>query len=135
METHFSSDGYYRCVQKQIFIFGALGYLKLGALLEGLRRLMSYKLAPYMLNTITEQVVPIHKHNTLSWIPWTLGTKTVTMKRTKKAAVKLSDHTPMTYLLCALCQSRRHGEALVGLAPPKQSSEPPQIETWNTVNQ
>jgi len=51
------------------------------------------------------------------------------MKRTKKAAVKLSDHTPMTYLLCALCQSRRHGEALVGLAPPKQSSEPPQIET------
>jgi len=26
---------------------------------------MSYKLAPYMLDTITEQVVPIHKHNTL----------------------------------------------------------------------
>jgi len=31
-------------------------------------------------------------------------------------------------------QSRLHGEALVGLAPPNQRSKP-QIETWNTINQ
>jgi len=29
----------------------------------------------------------------------------------------------------------RQGEALVGLAPPKQSTKPPQIEIWNTINQ
>jgi len=40
--------------QKRIFIFGALGYFKLGALLEGLRRLMSYKLAKHVLVTFTE---------------------------------------------------------------------------------
>jgi len=32
-------------IQRRIFIFGALGYFKLGALLEGLRRLMSYKIS------------------------------------------------------------------------------------------
>jgi len=32
---------------------------------EGLRRLMSYKLAIHVLVTFTEQVVPIHKHITL----------------------------------------------------------------------
>jgi len=36
-------------IQGRIFIFGALGYSKLGALLEGLQRLMSYKLALHML--------------------------------------------------------------------------------------
>jgi len=51
--------------KKQIFIFGALGYLKLEALLEGLRRLMSYKLALHVFVTFTEQVVPIHKHTTV----------------------------------------------------------------------
>jgi len=35
----------FNAVQRRGFIFGALGYLKLGALLEGLQRLMSYKLA------------------------------------------------------------------------------------------
>jgi len=31
------------------------------------------------------------------------GTKTVTIKLTKQAAVKLSNHTPITYILSALC--------------------------------
>jgi len=47
-----------------IFIFGALGYFKLGAPLEGLQRLMSYKSALHVLATFTEQVVPIHKYIT-----------------------------------------------------------------------
>ena len=50
--------------QRRIFIFGALRYFKLGALLEDLRRLMSYKLALHVLVTFTEQVVPIHKRIT-----------------------------------------------------------------------
>jgi len=45
-----------------IFIFGVLGYFKLGVLLEGLGQLRSYKLAPHVLVTFTEQVLPIHKH-------------------------------------------------------------------------
>jgi len=56
-------------VQRQIFIYGALGYFKLEALVEGLRRLMSYKLALLVLVTFTEQVVSIQKHITLLWIP------------------------------------------------------------------
>jgi len=52
-------------VQRQIFIYGALGYFKLEALVEGLRRLMSYKLALLVLVTFTEQVVSIQKHITL----------------------------------------------------------------------
>jgi len=36
-------------VQRRIFIFGAIGYFKLGALLEGSRGLMSYKLALHVL--------------------------------------------------------------------------------------
>jgi len=32
-------------------------------------------------------------------------------------------------------QSHRHGGALVCLAPPKQSSKPPQIEIWSTIKQ
>jgi len=63
-----------------MFIFGALGYFKLGALLEG----MSYKLALHVLVTFTEQVVPIHKHITLFSIPSISGTKTVTMTLTKR---------------------------------------------------
>jgi len=51
--------------QRRIFIFGALGYFKLRALLEGLRPLMSYKLAQCVLAAFTEQVVPIPKHITL----------------------------------------------------------------------
>jgi len=43
-------------------MFGVLGYFKFGALLEGLRRLMSYKSALHVLVRSTEQVVPIHKH-------------------------------------------------------------------------
>ena len=179
-----------------IFIFGALGFFKLGALLEGWRQMMPYELAPHVsveqigdfcnpnpvqnfhwvfwsdpnpvdlskyfiqsglnpkkplafycsdqcsldihiwsgwvffeiqsnpdpvlncrnrldgdpqtkscstllhvLVTFTEQVVPIQRHITSSWIPSISGTKTATMKPTKKAAVKLSDHNPITYLL------------------------------------
>jgi len=41
-------------MQKRIFIFGTLGYFKLGALLEGLRLLMWYKLALQVLVTFTE---------------------------------------------------------------------------------
>jgi len=89
--------------QGRIFIFGSLGYFQLGALLEGSRRSMSYKLALEVLATFTEQVVPIHKHIILFWIPSISGTKTVIMKLTKKPAVKLSDNTPITYLLSSLC--------------------------------
>ena len=46
--------------QRRIFIFGALGYFELGALLEGLRPLMSYKLAQQVFAIFTEHVVPIH---------------------------------------------------------------------------
>jgi len=70
--------------QRRIFIFGALGYFKLVSLLEGLRRLMSYKLALCVVVTFIEQVVPIHKHITLFWIPSISGTKTVTVTRTKR---------------------------------------------------
>ena len=85
--------------QRRIFIFGAPGCFKLGAFLESSRRLMSYKLALHLLTIFTEQAVSIHKHITLFWIPSISGTKTVTMKLTKKAAVKLSDRSPITYLL------------------------------------
>jgi len=54
-----------KSTQRRIFIFGALGYFKLGALLEGSRRLMSYKLALPVLVTFTEQVVPLYKPITL----------------------------------------------------------------------
>jgi len=79
-----------RYTRRRIFIFGALGYFKLGAPLEGLRRLMPYKLALHVLVTFTEQVVPIHKHITSCWIPSISGTKIVIMKLTKKPAAKLS---------------------------------------------
>jgi len=54
-----------RHTQRRIFIFGALGYFKLGALLEGSRRLMSYNLAIHVLAIFTEKVVPVHNHITL----------------------------------------------------------------------
>jgi len=60
---------------------------------------MSYKLALQVLVTFSEQVVPIQKHITLFWTPSVSGTKTVTMKLTKKVAVKCSVHTPITHLL------------------------------------
>jgi len=47
--------------QGRIFIFGALGYFKLRALMER----MSYKLELHVLVTFIEQVVQIHKHITL----------------------------------------------------------------------
>jgi len=99
--------GHYRSVvatrQRRIFIIGALGYFKLEAHLEGLRRLMLYKLALHVLVTFTEQVVSIHKHITLFLIPLISGTKTVIIKLTKKPAMKLSDNTSITYLLNSLC--------------------------------
>jgi len=52
----------FHTIQRRIFIFGALGYFRLGVLLESLRRLMSYKLALHVLATFTEEVIPIHKH-------------------------------------------------------------------------
>jgi len=56
---------------------------------------MSYKSALHVLATFTEQVVPFHKHVASFWIPSISenNSQTVTMKLTKKAAVKLSDHT------------------------------------------
>jgi len=56
---------------------------------------MSYKLAMHVLATFTEQVVPIHNHITLLWIPSISGTQTVIIKPTKKPGVKLSDNTPI----------------------------------------
>jgi len=50
-------------VQGRFIIFGVLGYFKLGALLEGLRRVMSYKSAQHVLTTFTEQVVPIRRNH------------------------------------------------------------------------
>jgi len=66
--------------QRRIFIFGALGYFKLGGLLEG----MSYKLALHVLVTFTEKGVPIHKHITLFSIPSISGTKNVPIVLTKR---------------------------------------------------
>jgi len=43
--------------QRRTFIFWALGYFKLGALLEGLRRLMSYKLALRVLARVAKSEV------------------------------------------------------------------------------
>jgi len=63
-------------MQGRIFIFGALGYFKLGTPLEGLRRLMSYKSALHVLAAVIEQVVPIH-NLTLFWIPSISGTRAV----------------------------------------------------------
>jgi len=87
---------------ESIFVSGDQGYFKLGVLLEGSRPLMSSKLAPHVFVTFTEQVVPIHKHEfILNSVD--VSNKKVTMKLTKNAAVKLFDHTPITYLLSALC--------------------------------
>jgi len=91
------------CHQRRIFIFGALGYFKLGTLLEGLRRLMSHKLALHVLVTFTEQVVPIWKHiffvlNSLDMRNKNSHSETLT----KKSAVTLSENTPITYLLSSL---------------------------------
>jgi len=47
----------------------------IGAPIEGLQRLMSYKSALHVLTTFTEQVVPIHKHITLFWLPSVSGTR------------------------------------------------------------
>ena len=66
--------------QRRIFIFGALGYFKLGALMEG----MSYKLALHVLVTFIKQVVAIYKQITLFSNPSISGTKTVTMTLTKR---------------------------------------------------
>ena len=54
-----------RFKQRRICIFGALGCFKLGTLLEGSRRLISYKLALHVLAIFSEQAVPFHKHNTV----------------------------------------------------------------------
>jgi len=71
--------------------------------MEGSRRLMSYESALHVLATFTEQVVQIHNHIILLWIPSISRTKTVIMKLTKKTAMKLPDNTPVTYLLSSLC--------------------------------
>jgi len=62
------------------FHFGALGYFKLGSLLE----CMSYKLALHVLVILTEKFVPIHNHITVFSIPSISGTKTMRMKLTKR---------------------------------------------------
>ena len=60
----------------RILLFGALGYFNWGSL-EGLRLPMSYKSEVHVLTAFTEQVVPIHKHITLFWIPSISGTRAV----------------------------------------------------------
>ena len=65
---------------------------------------MSCKLALHVIVTFTEQVVPIQKHISLFRIAFISETKTVTMKLTKIAVVKLSDHPPIPHLLSALCK-------------------------------
>ena len=80
--------------QGRIFIFGALGYFKLGAPLEG----MSYKLAQHLLVTFTGQVVPIHKHVTFL-NSFDIRNKNSHNDTNEKAALKLYDHTPIPYLL------------------------------------
>jgi len=103
--------------QRRIFTFGAVSKFKSGNLLEGSRRLMSYKSALHVIAAFTEQVVPIHKHITLFWIASISGTKIVTMQLTKKAAVKLSDHTPITYLLSTSLASCNLKNGLRRFAP------------------
>ena len=34
----------------------------------------------------------------------------------------------------AWLQSRRHGEAFLGLIPPNKATIPPQIKIWNIIN-
>jgi len=51
--------------QRRIFHFRGPKLFYIGGLLEGLRRLVSYKLALDVLVTFTEHVVPIHKHITV----------------------------------------------------------------------
>jgi len=58
---------------------------------------MSYKLARHVLVTFTEKSFQFINISLYS-IPSISRTKPVTMTLTKKAAVKLSDHTPITYL-------------------------------------
>jgi len=51
--------------QEANFHFRGPKLFKIGILLEGLRRLMSYKLTLHVLITFTEQVVPVHKDTTV----------------------------------------------------------------------
>ena len=94
--------------QGRIFIFGALGYFKLEAPLEGLRWLMSYKSALNVLATFSEQLVPPHKHITLFWIPSISGTR----------AVSASLHTPNWGPHCHI------GPKIQSLTPPNKISTP-----------
>jgi len=48
--------------------------------------MMSYKLAPHVFVTFTEQVVPIRNHIALFWIPSISGTKTVHNETNEKAS-------------------------------------------------
>jgi len=66
----------------------------MGVLLEGLRRLMSYKLPLHAFVVPSQKILGYLILDSLD-----IRNKTVTMKLTKKAAVKLSDHTPIIYLL------------------------------------
>jgi len=75
-----------RLKQRRILIFGALGYFKLGALLEGSRRLMSYTLALYVSKLFQFTTILLYCEFSI----------------TKKPAVKLSGNTPITYLLSSL---------------------------------
>jgi len=79
---------------------------------------MSYKSAPHVLATFTEQVVPIHKYIPLLWIPSKSGTTTVTSAL----------HT--LQLGATLSRGTQNSE----LKPPNKISSP-QIEIWNTRTQ
>jgi len=73
--------------QGRIFIFWALGYFKLGAPIEGLRRLMSYKSALHVFATFTEQVFLIQHYIPLFWLPSISRTRVVSA-----ALPQLGDH-------------------------------------------
>ena len=72
-----------KCPQKRIFIFGTLGSFKWGSF---------WKVCDDWCHTN-------YHHTCLLSNSLDIRNKTVTMKLTKKAAVKLSDHTPIIYLL------------------------------------
>ena len=66
---------------------------------------------------------------------WTNPCLVKLMERSSTKQASLSSGTRCLLLIfLGAGQPRRHG-GLGGLSPPKQSSEPPQIEAWNTIHQ
>jgi len=78
-----------------------LSYFKLGALLEGLQRQMSYKLSIRVLVTFTEKVVPIEKHITMFLIPVNIRNKNSHNETDKKCGglIHITVHTLISAIL------------------------------------